>query len=431
MLKKEEFNNYLEKIVSINNEGIKQKRIKLEAFTKQEQLIREYHLALSEFEKAQSDVSLKNFHTLYNKIINDLYNFNPYDVIENINKIYKHIDYINKYKENLLFVSSQINQIVKKWHTFLSKNEQFINSQLNVNFNELLEEIEETMSESGINNVAAINFKLENLNDRVDKNLGIIGTLNKFKNFYMFQGEEAKRIEKELNNLINITPDKTEGDFMEQSVIIIKVINKKIKSSKTGILGIPVIVAKNIKDKHIKRYTLKFKNFILKEDPFFNSKGVEFLNTNEYFYIDNVPKEGIYEGKKIIEGINVADNYANAVNEYISASSKNFYILLGIFVFLGFSSIAISNIIVSIIFALLTFGGYFLFSVHLNALKENVEEKYNIKNMFLYKSLDMVIYDKGYDVNTEELIDWIIFRLDDTLYNQENMKAGDLIWLEN
>jgi len=431
MLNKQEFSDYINKIIKINENGIKQKRKKLEAFTKEEYFIREFHLELSDFEKTQKDSSLDNFKILNDKIVKDILSFNPYDVNENIVKVRAHVEYIKKYKENLNFVSAQINQILNKWNSFLSKNEKFVNSQLNINFNNLLNEIEETMSSSGITNISSISFQLENLNDKVDKNLGLIGKINEYKNFYMFQGEEAKEIEKNILDLLDIKEDKKEGDFMDEGKILIRIIENKIKESKTKTLGIPVIVAQNVKDKNIKRYTLKFKDFILKEDPFFNSKGIKFLDTNDYFYLKGVPQNGIFKGKDIIENLSVDNNYAKSVNEYISAASKNFYILIGIFVFLGFTSIAIQNIIVSILFTAFIVGGYYLFSVHLNALKTNIEEKYNIPNMFIFHSLNMVIYDKGYDVDTSEFIDWILTRLDNTIYNQENIKWSKLKWLEN
>lgn len=430
MLKQEEYDSKISHFISTNVEGFDKKRKELERFRTEAQKMREYHLALSEFTKAKDDISLEYFQNTYNNTIDRFMDFNPYSVDENVEEIYSTIGRLIKNKENLIQITTQLSQIKGRWTNFIEKNTQFENSKFNVNFEKLYQEVLTKMNEVNVANISSIEFLIESLDDKVTKNIGFISKLVEYRDYYMYQGESFKEIKHKLDLFLDIEPDKSEGDYTEEGKAMTALLERSISESTTDVLGVPVIVAKNKVDTDIKRYTLKFGKFIIKSDPFFLSKGVEFLNTKEYFYIGGVPKNGIFKGKEIIENLRVYDDYTVSMNEFIDASSKNFYILIGIFFIFGFVSLGISNIIVSLLFLLSVVGGYFLFSYHLNALKTNIEEKYKIKNIFLYRALDMVIYQKGYDVDTEELLDWSIQNLDSTIYNSENINHEDMVWLE-
>src|SRR5574344_1558178 len=113
--------NLLLSYIEENSRLIKEKSKHLEEFRNKEESLRLYEDALGDLEKTKISSQIDTFYNIKEKLISFLLNFNPEDIIENVNEVKSVIEFIKNKEAELKKLSEIFLFIQKNWVSFLTR----------------------------------------------------------------------------------------------------------------------------------------------------------------------------------------------------------------------------------------------------------------------------------------------------------------------
>jgi len=416
----------LDLYLSVNREAITQKLSYFENFRMREDLLRDYYSKLGEFDKVQAEADLSRFKGQFERIKNDLEDFNPMYIDLEINKIDQYMRLIETIKEEYNNISSQMKTIENSWLKFKERNEIINGTFFEESFLKLYKETWEIIEETPAENMSSVSFAVANLSKELNKTIELIEKINIYLNLYVYIGDEAKDVKGFLENLLNIEEIKDKATFVKKAEHVFKRIEDVINESKYGTVGIEVIKVKSTAD--IEKYSLEFCDYIVDYDPFFNNEGLIKEKTGEYIYFDNFPNKGIFKGREIVESLDISYNYQKSLLDIKEKMTQNFKIgLLGL---LGFSSFGIflESTMFNIFSLLLILGFFALQPMLLKHYKKKYEKQYSFHNIFLFTRIDFIYVVFGKYIDIQLLLNRMIEKFSKTILCED--KEGKFKWIK-
>jgi len=414
----EEYDFYIEN----NHSNIRKKLKILEQFRTNEEKLRDYVLTLSLLDKMQNEVGFSYIENEYNKMLKDLKNFDPHNIVNEIRKIYAYMDLIENFKIEISSVSEKIKKIEKIWNSFIERNQNIKNTTFEDMYNSKLESIKNEIKTIGINNISSVLYGLDKLKDFVEHMILIIEKITLLKTEYVYIGKEAEDLKNKIESKLTFNENVSLEEFEE----VIENINEMYTKSITGVVGFPVYKVYTKEEPNIYKHTLKINNEYLKYEPFFLNESLLYENTGEYFYFENFPKEGVFKGREIIENLNVSNKYVSFLSCVRENSEKYInFSLLGLFLISMIS--AFSQNLGIAIFSSLIILFFFIFKEYgFSLIKELCRDKYLLENAFVFKKIYLTIFTIGEDISHKEVISEIIKNFDKVFKNLE----GDHKWIQ-
>jgi hypothetical protein len=414
---------YIKDISKINF----QKKQTLENFRKIESDFKFYQEALNELEKQQAKINLNEFENLKNKTIKILSDIDCKNMEFNINKVNEIIKFFNEIETDFIEVSTSLISIKKKWSSFENRNEDIKNTIFSKHIEKKLEEIEYSINNIVPNEIGILSSTIEELKSYIDKLIIKIGKVKEYYNLNIFIGEENELIKEELKSLINFKDLDSIDTFYKKTNQLFNIIDQVKKNSITGLVRVPVYKVFNEDSPNIFKYTVKFGDFYLKYDYFFNNSKLTYKKTNEYIFLNNFPLKGIFSGKEIVNNLIIDNTYIKATSFFEKKIFSKFIQLSTILLIIGLISPFINGIF-SIFYLFTTITSLFLFKRYISFFKKKVEKKYKRKQMFIFNKVDFFYTHIGEDTSLESILLGIIQNFNDTITNKKFHKSikGDI-----
>lgn len=424
MTTKSQIEDIFSKYVKSNSRIMKKKDKTLYKFQQKEADLKKYHEYLSLLDNQEKEINFDYFDMIKTLMLNVLYEFNTDDILSNINNIVSAEAYILGLKKELIEITKIVDTLKGNWKVFINKNPDFKKSAFNSYFNDRLLAILSEINKTQSSKISEIISELNKFKEEMSRYIKYINNCYTYLETYMFIGEEATYVENSIRTLLE---DQKSGRQSNNELFnvyneIIERIEKIEKSSKTGKSKVEVVRVYSPVNKNVYKHTFLFADYLLKYDTFFNNETLEIERTGEYFYIENMPIEGIFKGSDIILGIDVDKDYVKAnslmkkfLNKYI-LSSVSFILalyILGFFIDMDFYTIF--HLLASLsIFALLPMA--------IKSTKNNLAKKYNVEDFFLYEEINILYYKDGAELDIKDLILGTFKEIDDTILNKEYIK---------
>lgn len=421
MITKSQIEDIFSKYVSSNSKIMKKKDKTLYSFQQKEADLKKYNEYLSLLDNQEKEINFDYFEMIKTLMLNVLYEFNTDDILSNIENIVSAEAYIVGLKKELIEITKIIDTLKSNWKLFIEKNPDFKRSAFNSYFNDKLlinlSEISKTQSSK----ISEIISELNKFKEEMNRYIKYITSCYSYLDTYMFIGEEAIDIENSIKNLLE---DQKSGRQSNNELFhiyneIVERIEIIQRTSKTGKSKVEVVKVYSPINKNIYKHTFLFSNYLLKYDTFFNNETLEIEKSDEYFYFENMPIEGVFKGSDIILGIDIDKDYVKAnslmkkfLNKYILSSVLFILALyiLGFFIDMDFYTVF--HLVVSLsIFAVLP--------MVVKTTKNNLAKKYNVKDFFLYEEINVIYYKDGAELDIKDLILGTFKEVDDTILNKE------------
>lgn len=391
----------------------------LEKFRETEQHLKEYTESLTELEKQQNRINLKEFQGLADKTIEILMDFNPDNMIENIENVVGINNFFIEVERDLIDTSESLVNARKIWNSFLYRNQELSDSLISLHVLDRLKKAKTHMESITPSEIGVIFTEIESIKQEIERITLIIEKLKNEITLNVFIGEESNQLLEKIKNFLMNVGDISIHEYINQANIFLEEISEIKKISKYGKARVPLVKVINKHKPSIYKHTLLFGDNLVKYDPFFNSmNGLEIKNTNEFIYLENYPIVGIFSGREIVENLAYDENYFNLVNEITNKSVLSFNLLVGIlitsgilFSFLGL--FAITFYVLIVIASVLGFNYFLLF------VKNKLENKFSIKNAFIYINTNFYIAEIGEDLDLKAILLGIIQDFDNTILNKK------------
>lgn len=415
-------NNYVEQNLSLNFNKIDI----LEKFRETEQHLKEYTESLTELEKQQNRINLKEFQGLANKTIEILMDFNSENMTENIENVNGINNFFIEVERDLVDTSESLVHARKIWNSFLYRNQELSDSLISIHVLDRLEKAKKHMESITPNEIGVIFTEIESIRQEIERITLIIEKLKNEIILNVFIGEENDKLLETIKNFLMNVGDISIHEYINQANAFLEEISEIKKSSKYGKAKVPLVKVINKHKPSIYRYTLLFGDNLVKYDPFFNSmNGLEAKSTSEYIYLENYPIHGIFSGKEIVENLAYDENYFNLVNEITNKSVLSFNLLVSILIISGvlFSFLGLFAITFYVLIVIISVLG---FSYFLSFVKNKLENKFSIKNAFMYINTNFYIAEIGEDLDLKTILLGVIQDFDNTILNKKFQNSNNI-----
>ncbi len=423
MLPAHEINRIVDFYIENNTNLIKDKINYLEEFRTQEIKLKDYVEVLNELEKKQHKINLKEFNGLKNKTIEILKEFNPKDINSNIKRLEDMIVFFEQIELDLIEVSESLVSLKRIWSSFLKRNEEFRISVFNNYVENKFIALKKTIEGITPQDIGLLNSDIENEKQDIEKIIILIERLKEYKNLNIFIGKENKEIEKDLSLLINTMNDISIHDFIEKAKDCLSLIDKEKKNCIYGRKKVKVFKFSNKGDSSIYKYTVRFGDYFVRYESFFDSRNLISEDTGQYIYLEDYPLKGIFSGQEVVEKLMIDNDYLNAV-EMLNKKSQLTFSLLGLFILTTTTITAFLNefiIIANLIISLLILVS---FNPIMKRLKAKIEDLFNLEKIFVFTKLNYFVVSEGDDLNIKDILIGTIQNFDNTILNEEELKNG-------
>lgn len=421
MLHINEINRIVNFYLDNNKELIKNKIKFLEDFRSQEIKLKDYVEVLNELEKKQHKINLKEFNGLKDRTIEILKDFNPKDIDFNIKRLQDTIVFFEQIEIDLIEVSDSLVALKRIWTSFLKRNPEFTESTFNNYVEHKFLTLKRTIESVTPQEIGLLNADIENEKQDIEKIIILIEKLKEYKNLNIFIGKENKEIEKNLCLLIDTMNDISVPDFIEKAKECLDLIDNEKKNVVYGKKKVPVYKFINKGDSSIYKYTVKFGDYYVKYESFFDSSNLIIEDTEQYIYLEDYPLKGIFAGKDVVEKLMIDNDYLNAV-EVLNKNSQMVFLILGLFIFFTSATTAFMNefiIVINLIISLLILVS---FNPIMKNLKKSISKKFKLEDIFVFTKLNYFVVSEGDDLNIKNILIGIIQNFDNTILNEEELK---------
>ncbi len=421
MLHFNEINRIVNYYMDNNNDLIKNKIKYLEDFRTQEIKLKDYVEVLNELEKKQHKINLKEFNGLKDRTIEILKDFNPKDIDFNIKRLQDTIVFFEQIEIDLIEVSESLVSLKRIWTSFLKRNTEFAESVFNVYVENKFLALKRTIEGVTPQEIGLLNADIENEKQDIEKIIILIEKLKEYKNMNIFIGKENKEIEKNLSLLVDSMNDIAVPDFIEKAKECLELIDSEKQNVVYGKKRVPVYKFINKGDSSIYKYTVKFGDYFVKYESFFDSTNLTIEDTEQYIYLEDYPLKGIFAGKEVVEKLMIDNDYLNAV-EVLNKKSQMIFLLLGLFIFTTSTITAFLSefvIILNLIISLLILVS---FNPIMKNLKKNISQRFKLSDIFVFTKLNYFVVTEGDDLNIKNILIGIIQNFDNTILNEEELK---------
>lgn len=421
MLHFNEINRIVNYYMDNNNDLIKNKIKYLEDFRTQEIKLKDYVEVLNELEKKQHKINLKEFNGLKDRTIEILKDFNPKDIDFNIKRLQDTIVFFEQIEIDLIEVSESLVSLKRIWTSFLKRNTEFAESVFNVYVENKFLALKRTIEGVTPQEIGLLNADIENEKQDIEKIIILIEKLKEYKNMNIFIGKENKEIEKNLSLLVDSMNDIAVPDFIEKAKECLELIDSEKQNVVYGKKRVPVYKFINKGDSSIYKYTVKFGDYFVKYESFFDSTNLTIEDTEQYIYLEDYPLKGIFAGKEVVEKLMIDNDYLNAV-EVLNKKSQMIFLLLGLFILTTSTITAFLSefvIILNLIISLLILVS---FNPIMKNLKKNISQRFKLSDIFVFTKLNYFVVTEGDDLNIKKILIGIIQNFDNTILNEEELK---------
>jgi len=432
MLNQEELAIFFKEYTDKNLETLKQKFTLFEEIRAKELDLKEYSIALGDFNKQQNKVGLGTFEFMLQRSIQYLSNFDPSDINKNTDNVLNFINILEVKEREFSAIVEDINSLKYSWDSFMSTNKEFEGSLIENSVKDKFEEINKTLSNMNLDTIGEV----ESVIQETKKNIEIIklkvDMLKTSLTQDVFVEKEALNLRQEITDLIDNEEDINLFTFSEKATELMHRVNEiKANSSMLGTGPVKVIKVSTKEDSDIYKYTLKFGDFLIKNDPFFNNE--ESLNwdeTGEYVYYENIPIKGIFSGKEICLTIDYSTDYIHSVSSIDDSAKTIFNFLAWTNIIIGAVSMFIGGLIGPLLFISFIMGTWLFFNIYLKSTKRAFEIRTKMKKMFVFSKIDYVIASIGDNCDLVQMNEGIFLNFDDIIGNQKYLDWGGDKWLQ-
>jgi len=412
--------------IELNRTKIAKKLTYFEDFRNREELLRDYSSKLSEFDKVQSEADLSRFKGQFEKIKNEIEDFNPHNIEGETLKVNNLMILVDSIKEEYNSISGQMKQIENSWIKFRDRNTLVKNSFFEDSFLDLYKKTWNIIEDKGASEMSSVTFAVSALNRELTKTIEIVEKINIFLNLYVFIGEEAALIRDRLKKLLDISSYENKSIYLSEIDTVFSDIDFLIEKSLVGTVGIEVVKVSS--KSGISKFTLKFDDKLVAYDPFFENKGSLIKGTGKYIYLDNFPYEGIFKGRDLVSEFNISSDYYSSLLDIKSKMTKFFKI--GIFSLIGVSTIGMlfESQIINFVSLSLILGFFFVQGKVLDSIVSSNEKKYGFKDIFLFTRIDFVYKVFGDFIDIRLLLSKTIESFDSTFLAKANKEK--YLWIK-
>jgi len=419
MINNSDINKIMNSYIDMNKKLISEKSNTLEVFRKKENSLRGYVDILTDLEKKQQEINLSEFKNLKMRTVEILSMFNTEDIEVNINNVRDTIIFFEQIEKDFVEVFNSFNSTKRLWKSFVKENK-LEDTVFDIHIKKMIISLNEMIEAINPSEINSLGSSLELLRAEVEKVILRVSKVYDYTDRNIFLGEENEKYLIDMKNTIK-NPENM-SLFNEKSEEFFISLDKIKEESKLKIVPIPVIYMVNSGDSSIKKATVVFGDYILKFDTFFNSSKLKKIDTNQFIYLKDFPTEGIFSGREIVEKLEYSDNYILAVNKFISKANNTFIIigfsLIASGVYASFHGDLATTIHLGITIASIPIYAY----IYLPLLKKRMEWKYKVKNMFLFRKIDLYILKRGDLIDLRGVALGIINKIDKTILNKEYHK---------
>lgn len=450
-------NEFFVSYASVNYDARNKRQSALEVFKEREEDLKLYREAVSELDREQNRVNLSVFPSIKNRMMQDLFLYQPGHIEEEVKKVKAKTARIEQVESEMIRVAENLVSLNNRWASFLERNPRFNESYFKDHFIGILNGLMDKVNEiSNPNLLIGLEQSIGQVAEELDKFINQVEIIKEYVTLNIFIGEDAEKLEKELidlqlnNNNLSVT------EFFDTATNVIAKANKLKFRSKKGRIPIPVVKVYNAGIKNVYKYTLRFANTIVLYENFFNEAIKEGIShsdnweeryqkdtynetidndeaelngsylkieeTRQFAYIDNFPVSGIFDGRKVVENLQVSSSYITAVQELSSFSFGSFILL---FMFLFLSTIITSfmggtAIFVNMIIALISGLG---FGFWIKFLKASQSTKRKLPNFFTFAKINFLVAREGDNFVVEDALRGVIQDFDNTILNKDFHKS--------
>lgn len=378
--------NLLLSYIEENSRLIKEKSKHLEEFRNKEESLRLYEDALGDLEKTKVSSQIDTFYNIKEKLISFLLNFNPEDIIENVNEVKSVIEFIKNKEAELKKLSEIFLFIQKNWVSFLTRrNPDDMDSVFIEEVNEKIQSLNDAFYSAGINDIGRIEEVSNDLRQEILKIINLFEDLYLLLDLNVFIGEEAIDLKREIEDFLNV-------DFYESNLIDLykrkEQINTFIKDNiakDTSYIkkGLEVIKIQKKDKLDYYFYTVKINDYLLEiNNEKISREEYNIISTGKFIYIDNYPEKGIFKIEEIKQKINISLSQYQLMNDFDKTTNNLFITFSLTFLFSGVLYLLNVFSIFFIIFLLLALSGAFYHLFYF--LLRKYEKKYEVPNSFFF-----------------------------------------------
>ncbi len=303
----------------------------------------------------------------------------------------------------------------------MKRNTEFAESVFNVYVENKFLALKRTIEGVTPQEIGLLNADIENEKQDIEKIIILIEKLKEYKNMNIFIGKENKEIEKNLSLLVDSMNDIAVPDFIEKAKECLELIDSEKQNVVYGKKRVPVYKFINKGDSSIYKYTVKFGDYFVKYESFFDSTNLTIEDTEQYIYLEDYPLKGIFAGKEVVEKLMIDNDYLNAV-EVLNKKSQMIFLLLGLFILTTSTITAFLSefvIILNLIISLLILVS---FNPIMKNLKKNISQRFKLSDIFVFTKLNYFVVTEGDDLNIKNILIGIIQNFDNTILNEEELK---------
>ena len=259
----------------------------------------------------------------------------------------------------------------------------------------------------------------------MDKLILIVEKASFYLNQYVFIGNEALVLKKELEDKILLKHIDDRQLYISVMEELFLRIDDAATKSIFGTAGFKVFRCSSISSDNIVKYTIQVNGNFMKYDSFFNNEGLKYEDTGELIYFEYLPKNGVFKGKDICENISIDSDYFTLNKKLYDKFIFNFNSMFGFISLFAFISLFLKNTMFSVslilLLSVLFLNTRFLFDF----IKDSMNKKY--KNPFFIKQIDYVLFKIGTEIELRDIIKDIFVKFDSTL---GNLKTEELEWIK-
>jgi len=418
------FDNYSENLLNVS---VAQRKT-LDKFREKEEELKEYIKQVSLLEKAKNNYKMKDFKKIISNIaINLAEDFSDLDmslgaipVIDNAKKINEVILGIENRGYEFENIANKFNNVKKLWTAFiepreyLDKDAKFIQT-----IEEELSDLSNSIKEINIDDMGRIEENIASLKELIEKAIYSISEMELLYNNYFFVGYEAKKIKKEIEDLLGKKYKYLDiGELVINAKKILKEKDKVMLKNKTITEKIHVIYIREKNNKKVNTYGFYINGVYLNPSEI-QFKDPEYVFLKQYIYVDNFPVFGIFEKKWLIENLDISQNQLLAMEKFNIISMKKFLIEAvggSLFIWMLYVITPIFNIL-TFVFAVL--GIHLYFAWGFKRLKKKIDKKFNVPNAFYFIPINYFYIKEGTDKLKYEKLPKLILENFDKIFNFE------------
>jgi len=394
---------------------------KLESFRIVESEFKKYTYALGELEKVKNEATVDYYQRIRKDLETRLLNFNPINLKENLYPIYNEIHKIKEMRDDLKNSSSRMKLIHNMWGGFIKRNNSIdMNSIFIQNISDKIAYLENLFENIEFIEISRIEEELGDLRRNIEQSITMIEELSEIYYDFDFIGVEPIRLKKDIYEFIT-NKYKTLNliDLHEEhSSLTLRISNLKLETS-TKRERVKVIKIENKKIRSVYSYGIELNGVFMNLSDM-DLSSVDKIDTEEYIYIDNFPKFGLFRKSDFKDTMNLSSEQFIAIDDFSRSTFKLF--LLFVLASLTTLSFTASGSISPLLSIPIVMANSFIFIFIFKGLIIRNNSKYKLPNMFYFFNIDYKLISIGDNsLKYQRIIPLIFINFNKILYGVENV----------